>query len=394
MFTTPNRAAVALIRATLMSAAVLATTACTTEDVRRPQGQPGARLANSRSPLPDSAIVALQNLAASIATTSTSPSLSIAAAHADTLLFAHATGHVDAEREVPATTATLYRIGSLSKLLTVVAAARLQDRGDISFEWQLTRLAPEFGFGGATVTLRQLAAHTGGVRHYGPGEYFNRTHHDSLASAVRRFTAETLSFTPGSRYLYSSYGYNLFGIALERAARRPFVQMVDSLVLFPLGMTETMPDSGGTMLPNRATTLEVRADGTIQTAATDDLSDRWPSGGYLSTARDMAHFGATFGNPSFMRPSTLQLITTLTRLPSGEETGAGLGWRIGSDAAGRTIWHHAGASVGGRAVLVVWPGENLAICLLANATSGLELTMAYQVADVIRASRTRWHLTP
>ena len=49
-----------------------------------------------------------------------------------------------------------------------------------------------------------------------------------------------------------------------------------------------------------------------------------------------------------------------------EETGVGFGWRIGKDKQGRTIYHHGGDSVGGRAFLCVYPEQKMVIVFLAN----------------------------
>jgi CubicO group peptidase (beta-lactamase class C family) len=62
----------------------------------------------------------------------------------------------------------------------------------------------------------------------------------------------------------------------------------------------------------------------------------------------------------------------------------GLGWRIGSDSAGRTIWHHAGSSYGGRSLLVVWPAEKLVVAIASNAAIRLDLSAAFAFADVAR----------
>lgn len=81
--------------------------------------------------------------------------------------------------------------------------------------------------------------------------------------------------------------------------------------------------------------------------------------------------GAT-GRP-FLDARTLRLALTPQRLASGEATIVGLGWRIGKDAAGRTIHHHGGLSnPGGRAMLVVWPAEQVVVAMLANIAASFD----------------------
>ena len=44
----------------------------------------------------------------------------------------------------------------------------------------------------------------------------------------------------------------------------------------------------------------------------------------------------------------------------------GLGWRVDRDARGRARWHHAGATPGGRCVLVIFPDEGLSVAFASN----------------------------
>ena len=93
--------------------------------------------------------------------------------------------------------------------------------------------------------------------------------------------------------------------------------------------------------------------------------------------------------PGYLSDSTIRSMTTPQRLRSGDPTGVGLGWRIGADSAGRTIWHHAGASNGGRSVLVIWPAERLVVAIAANALVGFSAESAYRFADAVRAAHAR-----
>src|SRR4029079_18357905 len=83
----------------------------------------------------------------------------------------------------------------------------------------------------------------------------------------------------------------------------------------------------------------------------------WAGAGFLMSVPEMARFGAALldGPDSNITPDERALLFT----PLTEKTDAspplGLGWRVDEDAQGRARWHHAGATQGGRAVLVVYP---------------------------------------
>jgi len=191
----------------------------------------------------------------------------------------------------PAATTTQFRIGSVSKLLTATLLMRLAQTGQLDLDAPVSRYvnvpAPL-----ADVTLRQLAGHLGGVRHYRGNEFLSNTHYDSLSAALSVFLNDSLLARPGSRYLYSSYGYNLLGVAIERATGLPFTRAMRRHVLEPLSLGGTTEDDKGATLRHRAALYMVSGD-RMATAPDDDLSGRWPSGGYLSTTDDLALFGRT-----------------------------------------------------------------------------------------------------
>src|SRR5690606_11419880 len=77
-------------------------------------------------------------------------------------------------------------------------------------------------------------------------------------------------------------------------------------------------------------------------------------------------------------PETIRMLFTSQRTRSGEETGYGIGWRVDTDAAGRHRYHHTGGSVGGRAVMVLYPAERVVVAALANLGSA---PMSPQLAE-------------
>jgi CubicO group peptidase (beta-lactamase class C family) len=109
-------------------------------------------------------------------------------------------------------------------------------------------------------------------------------------------------------------------------------------------------------------------DGDIVDAQPADLTDRWPSGGFLSTAEDLARFAQGMVDPSFLRPEFREAFLVPQRTGDGKETRVGLGWRIATDAQGRRYLHHGGDTLGGRAFVLLYPEQRVSIALLTNLT--------------------------
>jgi serine beta-lactamase-like protein LACTB len=158
------------------------------------------------------------------------PALSCAVAADGKVVWAEAYGFADLEQRVPATTETGFRIGSVSKTLTAAAVVLLHQRGQLDIDVPIQQYVPTFPDKGYPITIRELAGHLGGIRHYRdadfPGRSDNVRHYDSLAQALAIFANDSLVAPPGTTWAYSSYGFNLIGIALEHATGKPFLDLM------------------------------------------------------------------------------------------------------------------------------------------------------------------------
>jgi CubicO group peptidase (beta-lactamase class C family) len=261
---------------------------------------------------------------------------------------------------------TLFRIGSVSKLLTVAAAARLVDQGRLDLDAPIGRYLPGLSPALARVTSRQLAGHLAGIRHYGAGEYANRRRFDRVDASLAHFLDDAPSAAPGERYMYSSYSFNLLGAVLQAASGKEFRRLVADEVLGPLRLGHTRPETepGG---PGQARLYQRDTSG-LRAADSLDVTDRWPSGGYLSTGEDLVRFAAGMLEEGYLSDATRTMLFTSQRTTAGRETGVGLAWRIGTDSLGRRFLHHGGLSNGGRAFLLLYPAEKVAVALLTNST--------------------------
>jgi CubicO group peptidase (beta-lactamase class C family) len=299
------------------------------------------------------------------------------------VLWSEGFGVADRRNGAHATPETLFRVGSVSKLLTAAALMRLVDARAVDLDASIRAYVGFIPTHWPDVTLRQLAGHTAGVRHYRGSEFFSRTEYPTLQEAADIFIADSLLFPPGSRYAYSSYGYNLLGAVLESVTGEPFPWLLQRLVLAPLGMTHTVPDSFGVMIPGRAALYSIGRD-SVTDASTDNLSSRWPSGGYLSSTEDLARFGAGVMESGFLTAGSLDVMFGSQWLTSGDSTSVGIGWRLGVDAEGRRYMHHGGSSNGGSAFLLIVPEAGLVVAMAANALGSWSTAEALCLADLFR----------
>jgi CubicO group peptidase (beta-lactamase class C family) len=307
------------------------------------------------------------------------PGAAVAVVAGGQVVWSEGFGLADVEQRVPVTPRTRFRLGSVSKLFAAAAAVKLSETGRLDLDTPVQRYVPTFPVhAGPPITVRLLAGHLAGIRGYrasdfAPGRNVDLTVFPTTDSALAIFRGDSLVAPPGSAYRYSTFGYTLLDAALAGAAGEDYTAALHRLVLAPLGLTHTVPDRWDALVAERTRFYGYAGpDAAPVNEAPVFATYKWAGGGMLSTADDLARFGAAHLRPGFFSAAGLRALFTPQRTMSGELTGVGLGWRVGTDLAGRVVYHHAGTIEGGRAALLVYPTEGVVVALLTNRTAAVD----------------------
>ena len=219
---------------------------------------------------------------------------------------------------------------------------------------------------GAVITARMLAGHLAGIRHYKDGEVDSQKHYDTVLGGLERFQNDPLVVAPGTKFSYSSYGYNLLSAAIEAASGEPFLDTEQKLVFTPLGLLRTTADQPAQIIEQRARFYSGAKGKPKENAPYVDNSYKWAGGGFLSTTEDLVRFGSAFLKPGFLKADSLALLFTPQKTKDGSETRYGMGWFIGKSESGQKIYEHSGGSVGGSSELIVYPDAHLVVAFICN----------------------------
>ncbi len=165
---------------------------------------------------------------------------------------------------------TAFRTASVAKPLTATAVMTLvgsrQDRSSTR------RSGPTARPGRRSIPRSppcQVLGHLAGIRHYGkPGESAGKTHYFVLGDSLALFKDDPLLHEPGTKYLYSTYGYTLLGCAIEGASGTSYEQFMRDRVFAPAGMTRTRLDRIYEIVPDRARGYQVLTQQMIGQPAT------------------------------------------------------------------------------------------------------------------------------
>ena len=134
-------------------------------------------------------------------------------------------GFADIDKKTPVGPQHLFHVGSITKMITSLAAWSLVDEGKLSPDARLSELMPEISIrGGDAITLQHLLNHVSGLPNGAP-----------LFVDGGLWTGSA----PGSYWAYSNLGYRIAGRVIERVDGRLFPEMLEARVLRPLGMNDS-----------------------------------------------------------------------------------------------------------------------------------------------------------
>jgi serine beta-lactamase-like protein LACTB, mitochondrial len=291
------------------------------------------------------------------------PGLSLTVAAGGKIVWSVSCGYADVKSRRPVTARTRFRIGSVSKTLTATVLADYAESGRVDLDAAVDRYV-DFPSHSGAITLRRVAGHLAGIRHYeSQAEAVNRRHFASVTATLALFAGDPLVAEPGSRFSYSSYGYDVIGAALERVSGSDFPSLVREAVLAPAHLRETTLATAPRAA--RATFYELKDSGGVRVAPPIDLSDRLPAGGFLSTAEDLARFGIALTDGTLVGKETAAMMFRSQRTTAGEETGYGLGFEVHPSPFGLFVGH-TGAVAGGTAALAIHVKTGTGLALTTN----------------------------
>jgi serine beta-lactamase-like protein LACTB, mitochondrial len=311
------------------------------------------------------------------------PGLSAAVAVDGKLAWSRGFGRADLENDVAATPTTSYRLASISKPITATAVLQLSEQKRVDLDAPVQEYVPEYPEKQWTVTVRHLLAHLGGVRHYtGPAEVNSTRFFPTLRDAMALFAADPLVHEPRTKYLYTTYGYNLLGRVVEGASGGDFMSYVQEQVFKPAGMVQTRTDSVREIIRNRAQGYRKSPEGVIQNAALADTSNKVPGGGLCGTVEDLIRFAVAHQEGKLVAAKTRDLMYTQQETVDGEKVPYGLGWRVESRKGMKEVFH-PGGQPRVSTVLYTLPEKRLSIALMCNLEGTNVTRLARELSDIL-----------
>jgi serine beta-lactamase-like protein LACTB, mitochondrial len=314
------------------------------------------------------------------------PGLSIAVVENDMVAWENGYGLADLENFVPVKTSTVFRLASVSKPVTATAIMELYQQGKLYLDAPIQKYCPAFPQKPWPITTRELLGHLGGIRWYQGDEWLSTRHYDSMTDSLKIFANDPLMGRPGTKFVYTTYGYTVLGCVLEGASGQKYVDYVRQNIFVPAGMDHTEVDDVHKLINNRAQGYQKSKTGEIINSDLSDTSYKIPGGGWVSTAGDMARFAIALENGKLLKPQTRELMWTSQKTADGKETGYGLGWGISTDTGFRIVGHEGGQQRVATAIALA-PDKKMAVVVLCNMEGADPLDFAEQLLKTLADSK-------
>jgi D-alanyl-D-alanine carboxypeptidase len=293
------------------------------------------------------------------------PGLSVAVVRSGRVVKAQGYGLASIELNAPATADTVYPLASITKPFTAAAVLLLAQEGRLGLDDKISRYVEKTPAAWGEVTIRQLLAHTSGIKDH-LNEMHGKTCNGTSPEEITSYIATLpLNFAPGSQWLYSNTGYLLLQIILQKVSGKPFDELLAERVFGPLGMKATRRNSLDEIIPNRAAGYlweggRLRNSPFLEPTLYDNAD-----AGLLSSVLDLARWDAALYQDGILNASSRERMWTPVKLASGSTFPYGLGWHL-EDVHGHRLVYHEGNRQDGSSVMARYPEDKLTVIVLTN----------------------------
>ena len=288
------------------------------------------------------------------------------------LAYAKGYGVADIESGRPVTTQTLFRVGSVTKMVSAATLTQLAADGKLDLQAPVGTYVTELkGKQVAAVSTHQLLTHTAGWLDNAVA--YGRMGEGALGEVFREI-GDTLFFTqPGRVISYSNPGYSMAGYVAERAGGARFATLTEQLVLRKSGMQYSTfkPLDALTRDFSQGHTGAPTAAGAVVRPFTENTA-QWAAGFLFSNTTEFARFtmmlmngGMLDGNRVLAADAVQKMTTGYQVMPGNPTVKYGYGLNVGTRGAEK-IWQHGGAINGFDATVTMFPDRKLAIILFDN----------------------------
>lgn len=290
------------------------------------------------------------------------PGLSLSISYKKEIIFSKGFGFSDLKlRKEVNPSKTKFRIASISKTLTAVSLAKLQEEGKISFKESVYKYLDSLPKTNYDITIEDLLSHKAGlVRDYGGSILCEKNdfHKNDYYSS---FNNERFISVPNVSFSYSNYGYKLLGILIEKLTDKSIQEVKKDLIINKIGLANTTHETSD--YDENTTKFYYKKDKEFLEVPCLDCTFNYGPGCYLSTSEDLVKLGNAYMYKNILlKPESFSNLIK----SRNQAKDYGLGFITKRDYYKNYFFGHNGGYPGAISYLRVYPNNELVISILIN----------------------------
>lgn len=328
------------------------------------------------------------------------PGAVVGIVHDQDLIYASGFGWADVEAEKLATTETIFRIASHSKLFTAISIMQQRDAGNLELDDPVENYLPWFkienSFSDARpITIRHLLTHTSGLPREAGSNYWQDFDFPTLELVQERLPRQQTIFPTETRWKYSNLALTVAGEVVAAVSGQSFAEYVEEHILTPLGMSSTsvvFPDADrdrlatgyGQRMPDGSRAKLPFVDAVGMAAAT----------GLSSTVTDMVKFVSwqfrlrESSGEEVLAANTLREMQRPHWVQPDWKSGWGIGFGI-EHSDDRDLIGHGGGYPGYLTSTRISPTERVGVIVFTNSLDGQPQMISDRVFDWVAPAIVR-----
>jgi CubicO group peptidase (beta-lactamase class C family) len=256
---------------------------------------------------------------------------------------------------------TRYYISSMTKPFTAIAIMQLAQKGLINTTDYVTKYLPEC-VELKNITVINLLTHSSGLAR----NFLYESISPSSEMISQALKGLPLEFEPGSNYSYSSIGYYVLGVIIEKVTGQSFRTYINENIFKPAGMKFSGCGGNAQTLTNFATGHSYYMGNIIQENMNMDAL--FSAGNIYSNVEDMYFFVNALFNQKLLKPETLNEMLTPLYDTDLKNRRMGIGWFIAKEG-GETFIEHGGLSSGYNSYITIRISDKSVIIILSNISN-------------------------
>lgn len=272
-------------------------------------------------------------------------------------IYSKTIGYSDIESKKKADSKTKYRIGSISKTFTAVLTFKAFEENKLNLNETIEKYYPNIK-NADKITIANLLQHRSGIHNFTRDKKFfeYRTKYKSSQDMLSIISNYESDFEPNTQGAYSNSNYFLLSQILEKNYNKPYENILQEKITFPLALEDTYSGKQITLNNNESNSYNLSEK--LTKFAETDMSILIGSGSIVSTAKDINKFMSALFTGKLLSIESLALMKTI-------EGNYGMGlfqYKI-TDRAG---FGHRGHIDEFRSTSIYFPKEDLAFTLISN----------------------------